>query len=240
MEIIPAIDIRGGRCVRLVQGDYSRETVYSEDPVAVAREWRDRGATRLHLVDLDGAREGRPVNRSVIVAIARAAGIPAQVGGGVRTPLTASAYIESGLDRVIVGTAAIEDAPFLKRLVEDLGDALVVGVDARGGRVMTRGWLQAADVSVLELAPALRDLGVGRFVYTDIERDGMLMGPNIAALVAFIEVAQCPVIASGGVASVDHVRAVRDTGAEGAIIGKALYDGTLQLEHTLTLLGAGA
>ena len=229
MEIIPAIDIRGGRGVRLAQGDYARETVFGDDPVALAQRWVAQGATRLHVVDLDGAREGRPVNHAIVARIARAAGVPVQVGGGVRTLDDALAYCDAGLARVILGTAAVEDRALVAEAATALGAALVVGIDARDGMVMTRGWLHSGDVSALELGAELARLGVGRFVYTDIARDGMLQGMNAAALVEFQRAVGGAVIASGGISAVADVEAAARAGAEGAIIGAALYAGKLTL-----------
>ncbi len=236
MELIPAIDIRGGRCVRLVQGDYARETVYDADPLAVALRWVERGATRLHVVDLDGAREGAPRNRELIERIAASVPVPVQVGGGIRTAEDAVRYREAGLARVILGTAAVEVRSLVAGLAAALGEALVAGIDARDGIVRTRGWLESAGVSAVDLARELRGLGVGRFVYTDIGVDGMLQGPNLPALRQFIAAAGCPVIASGGVARLADLLAIAATGAEAVIAGKALYTGDLRIEAALAAL----
>lgn len=240
MELIPAIDIRGGRCVRLVQGDYARETVYDADPLAVARRWVEGGATRLHVVDLDGAREGAPRNRAVIERIAAGVPVPVQIGGGIRTAADARCYRNAGLARVILGTSAVEDRGLVADLVTALGEALVVGIDARDGVVRTRGWIESAGISAIDLAAQLKKLGVGRFVYTDIGVDGMLQGPNLPALRQFIAVAGCPVIASGGVSRVADLPAIAATGAEAVIAGKALYSGDLRLEEALAVLSAPA
>ncbi len=236
MELIPAIDIRGGRCVRLVQGDYARETIYDADPLAVARRWVEGGATRLHVVDLDGARDGGPRNRELIERIAAGVAVPVQVGGGIRTAEDARRYCAAGLARVILGTSAVEDRALVRELVAALGEALVVGIDARDGVVRTRGWIESAGVAALDLARELRELGVGRFVYTDIGVDGMLQGPNLAALRQFIAAAGCPVIASGGVTRISDLPAIAATGAEAVIVGKALYSGDLQLSEALAAL----
>jgi phosphoribosylformimino-5-aminoimidazole carboxamide ribotide isomerase len=237
MELIPAIDIRGGKCVQLAQGDYARETVFADDPVAAARGWRDRGATRLHVVDLDGAREGRPVNTALVGRIVRAvAPVPVQCGGGVRNPREALMLRDLGVARVIVGTAAVEDLHTVARLVEELGEALIVSIDARDGIVMTHGWLKSGDVPATDLAEDLAAAGVARFVYTDISRDGMLQGPNIDGLRAFIEAAERPVIASGGIVTIEHLRNVAAAGAEAAISGTALYTGALNFEAALAAL----
>lgn len=238
MELIPAIDIRGGRCVRLIQGDYARETVYDPDPVAVACGWEERGATRLHVVDLDGAREGRPANRATVLRIAAAVSIPVQASGGVRSFEDALSLREAGVARVIVGTAAVENRGLVQRLAGEFGDGLIVGIDARSGVVMTRGWLQDGGVMATTLARELAACGVRRFIYTDIARDGMLQGPNLAEFRAFASAAGRPVVASGGIATVAHLRAAEAAGAEAAIVGKALYTGDLQLEDALAALDA--
>jgi phosphoribosylformimino-5-aminoimidazole carboxamide ribotide isomerase len=240
MELIPAIDIRGGKCVQLAQGDYRRETVFGDDPVAAARGWRDRGATRLHVVDLDGAREGRPVNTEIVANIVKAvAPVPVQCGGGIRNPREALMLHDLGVARVIVGTTAVESAHLVARLVEELAEALVVSVDARDGVVMTHGWQRSGDAEATDVGEDLAAAGVARFVYTDIARDGMLQGPNLEALRAFMQAANRPVIASGGISTVGHLRAAAAVGAEGAIVGTALYTGTLNFENALAALAQG-
>jgi phosphoribosylformimino-5-aminoimidazole carboxamide ribotide isomerase len=232
-KVIPAIDLRGGRPVRLYQGDYARETVYGDDPVAVARAWAAAGAPRLHVVDLDGARAGAPEHLAALAAIAAAVEIPVEFGGGIRTREAADAALAAGADRVIVGTAAIEDSSLAQTLAAALGPRLVLGVDARDGLVATRGWLSGSGVAATELVAQARDWGVQRIIYTDIARDGTLTEPNYAGLEAVIAAAGVPVIASGGVAHVDHLVRLRALGAEGAIVGKALYDGAIQLQEAI-------
>jgi phosphoribosylformimino-5-aminoimidazole carboxamide ribotide isomerase len=236
-ELIPAIDLRGGRVVRLYQGDYARETVYSDDPVAVARAFAAAGAPRLHVVDLDGAREGVPRHLATLAAIAAAVPVPVQFGGGIRSRQAAEAALAAGADRVIVGTAAIEAPALAQELAAVLGPRLVLGVDARDGQVATCGWQRTSAVAATELVVAARAWGVTRICYTDIARDGTLTAPNFAALRAVIAAAGVPVIASGGVATIEHLRALRALGAEGAIVGKALYDGALALPAALAALG---
>jgi phosphoribosylformimino-5-aminoimidazole carboxamide ribotide isomerase len=230
---IPAVDIRDGRCVRLVQGDFSRETRYADDPTEMARHWEAQGAQRLHVVDLDGARAGVRANASVIARLLSAVQIPVQVGGGIRSIESAQELLEQGADRVVVGTRAAEDPNAMREWVERLGaERLVVGVDARDGRVATHGWLNLADGDILMLCDRLAEAGVRRVVYTDVGRDGVLDGPDVAMT---REVARrIRVIGSGGVATVEHLRALAQAGAEGAIVGTALYEGRLKLSEVLS------
>lgn len=228
---IPAVDIRGGRCVRLVQGDFARETRYADDPAEVARLWESEGAQRLHVVDLDGAREGARANAAVIRRVLRAVKIPVQVGGGIRSVETARALLEDGADRVVVGTRAAEDPSAMADWVATVGaDRLVVGVDARDGHIASHAWQTVTDVDVVDFGERLSALGVRRVVYTDVGRDGLLGGPNLETTRALAKILN--VIGSGGVASIDDLRALAEAGAEGAIIGTALY------EHRLTLADA--
>ena len=233
MEIIPAVDIRGGRCVRLYQGDYDRETVFSEDPVGMARRWERLGAPRLHVVDLDGARAGRPVNGRVIEELLSAIEIPVQVAGGIRELGVMSRYLEMGADRVILGTAAVHDQPLVSRACASFSGAVVVAVDARRGHVATAGWREASDETPEGLMRRLAELGVPRFIFTDIGRDGTLRGPNFTAVGRLARAFQTPVIASGGVTTVEHLRRLAKLGVEGAIVGRALYDGGLELGEAL-------
>lgn len=240
MEIIPAIDIRGGKCVRLDQGDYDRETVFADDPVEVARRWQTAGATRLHVVDLDGAREGRPRNEEVIRRVIKAVDISVQVGGGNRDVAVIGRYVEAGADRVAIGTAAIKDPTVLIHALGIFpGERIFVGVDARDGMVATEGWRETSSVRALDLIEQLAGFGVRRIFYTDITSDGMLRGPNFAVMNEVVEHAaglEVPmaVIASGGVSSVEHIRRLKLIGVEGAIIGKALYTGDLDIHEALT------
>jgi phosphoribosylformimino-5-aminoimidazole carboxamide ribotide isomerase len=231
---IPAVDIRGGRCVRLVQGDFTRETRYADDPAEMARLWQDQGASRLHVVDLDGAREGVRANAAAIATLLRAIRIPVQVGGGVRSLETARALLDDGADRVVIGTRAAEDPDALGEWIGALGaERLVVSVDARDGMVATHGWQTITDVPVLELCARMAGLGVRRVVYTDVGRDGVLSGPNVETTRQLTTI--IAVIGSGGVASVDDLRALAEAGAEGAIIGTALYQGRLKLSEALAV-----
>jgi phosphoribosylformimino-5-aminoimidazole carboxamide ribotide isomerase len=231
---IPAVDIRGGRCVRLVQGDFARETSYADDPAEMARHWQDQGASRLHVVDLDGARDGVRANAEVISRLVSGIRIPVQVGGGIRSLETARALLDQGADRVVVGTRAAEEPDALAQWVAELGaERLVVGVDARDGRVATHGWISLTDMNVVAFCERLADLGVERVVYTDVGRDGVLTGPNVEITRQVARV--IGVIGSGGVATVEHLRALAEAGAEGAIIGTALYEGRLQLRDALAI-----
>lgn len=233
--MIPAIDLRGGRVVRLVQGDYDRETVFSDDPVATAERWVAAGATRLHLVDLDGAAAGCPVNLAAVRAIRGAVGVPIQFGGGVRTLETVDRLFAEGIERAIVGTAAIERPAFLHDVGARFGARVALGIDARDDVVAVRGWRETSSRTVEELARAARQAGVGWLVVTDIVHDGAYGGTNLATLQTAARESGLPVIAAGGIATLDHLRAVRDVGAAGAIVGRAIYDGTLDLRAALAL-----
>ena len=233
MQIWPAIDILEGRCVRLQQGDYQRETVFGEDPLAVARHWVEQGAECLHLVDLDGARDGQVVNRDVIRAIVQGVSVPCQLGGGIRDEATIATWLESGLDRLVVGTRALQDADWFRGMVRQYPRRLVLGIDARSGRVATDGWLNTSDVSAVELARSLSAEPLAAIVYTDISRDGMLSGPNLDAMAAMRAAVARPLIASGGVTEVEDVVRLARLGVDGCIIGRALYEGRLSLPAAL-------
>jgi phosphoribosylformimino-5-aminoimidazole carboxamide ribotide isomerase len=236
MEIIPAIDIRDGRCVRLYQGDYTQETVFSDDPVAMARRWQDEGAKRLHIVDLDGAREGHPVNDTVVAAIAHDVSIPCQVGGGIRGVEAVDRYLDAGLDRVILGSVAVEQPSVLEAALARHAESVIVGIDARNGRIALHGWRERSSAKAEKLAQRLAALGIQRFIYTDISRDGTLRGPNFAATARLTKCVPVPVIASGGVATLDHIRRLQKTGVEGVILGRALYTGALSLKDVLLMV----
>lgn len=238
IEVLPAIDIRGGRCVRLVQGDYERETVFDDDPTAPARRWIDQGAEMLHVIDLDGAREGRAANAEVVEQIAEL-GKPVQVGGGIRKLDTVQRYIDAGVERIIVGTAAVTDRDFLRDAVNLCGDALTVSVDARAGRVALNGWTEESELPAVALIPQLEDLGVRRFIYTDIASDGMLGGHDESEFGRVAGVARSPVIAAGGIAHPMQIRRLAATGAAGVVLGRALYDGRLRLSDAIEAAEAG-
>jgi phosphoribosylformimino-5-aminoimidazole carboxamide ribotide isomerase len=234
VTIIPAVDIRGGRCVRLWQGRFDAETVYGDDPAAMAERWVSEGAERLHVVDLDGAVAGTPKNQVAVTAILRAAKVPVQVGGGVRDVATIEGYLAAGADRVVVGTRAALDPAFLRDVCRRFPGKVVVAIDARDGRVAIRGWVEATDRSAPDVAREASHAGAAALLYTDIRRDGTQEGPNLEALAVVADAASSPVIASGGVSTAAHVRALAAiTGVEAAIVGQALYRGTLALRDAI-------
>ncbi|MHB8105777.1 MAG: 1-(5-phosphoribosyl)-5-[(5-phosphoribosylamino)methylideneamino]imidazole-4-carboxamide isomerase [Dehalococcoidales bacterium] len=236
MEIIPSIDLRDGRCVRLYQGDYKQETVFSDDPLEVALKWQAMGAPRLHIVDLDGAATGEIINLEIIRNITAAMLIPVQLGGGIRRLETIEALLKSGIDRVILGTAAVEDPQLITEACRRYQESIIVGIDARNGMVATHGWVNKTELSAIELAESMAKKGVRRFIYTDIERDGTLTEPNFSVISGFIDELGLPVIAAGGIASINHLKVLQKLGAEGAIIGRALYTGDIDLKETLNAL----
>jgi phosphoribosylformimino-5-aminoimidazole carboxamide ribotide isomerase len=233
MEIIPAIDIRDGKCVRLYQGDYSRETVFSGDPVGVALDWQSMGAMRLHIVDLDGAATGELKNLDIIAEIAGSILIPVQVGGGIRDIETIGRLFKNGIDRVILGTSAVEDPKMVREACHRFNRSIIVGIDARDGRVSTRGWKLETDREPVEFARSMMELGVRSFVFTDIRRDGTLTEPNFSALFELIDSTRAQIIASGGVSTITHLKLLKKIGASGAIIGRALYTGDINLKQAL-------
>ncbi len=242
MELLAAIDLKDGMCVRLVQGDFEQVTVFSDDPASTARHWQAQGAHRLHVVDLDGARDGHPVNIAAIKAIRAAVDIPVQVGGGLRNDDTIRATLALGVERVILGTAAVRDPSLLTRSVERYDERIIVGLDARNGWVATAGWTETSQTHVLELLQQLALNGVQRIIYTDIGRDGTLTEPDYETTAALIQPDGAPpaVIASGGVARVEHLVRLAALGVEGAIIGRALYTGNINLPAALAALTKGA
>jgi phosphoribosylformimino-5-aminoimidazole carboxamide ribotide isomerase len=232
--IIPAIDLRGGRCVRLLQGRFDAETVYGDNPAAMAQRWQSEGAVRLHVVDLDGAADGAPRNRDAIAAILKAVAIPVQVGGGVRDAETIDEYVALGVERVVLGTRAALDPSFVQNVCARFPGKVVVAIDARDGRVAIRGWLEATERTALDVAREASAAGAASLLYTDIRRDGTQEGPNLDALAAVAAATPTPVIASGGVATAEHLRSLaRIKGIEAAIVGQALYRGTLSLRDAM-------
>ncbi|MEF9602205.1 1-(5-phosphoribosyl)-5-[(5-phosphoribosylamino)methylideneamino]imidazole-4-carboxamide isomerase [Paracoccus sp. PXZ] len=237
MILYPAIDLKDGNCVRLLRGDMEAATVFGTDPAAQARAFQDAGAEWLHLVDLNGAFAGKPVNAAAVEAILAAIDVPAQLGGGIRDMATIETWLERGLARVILGTVAVEQPALVHEAAMAFPGKIAVGIDARGGRVATRGWAEETDVMAVDLAHRFEDAGVAAIIYTDIDRDGAMAGPNIAATEALARAVNIPVIASGGVSSMQDLMALRATGViAGAISGRALYDGAIDLNAALKAL----
>ncbi len=237
MEIIPAVDIIEGRCVRLVQGRFEDKTVFSEDPVQTAKRWADEGATMLYVVDLDGARLGQPQNLEVVKRIVQAIDAPVQLGGGIRSIESAKAAIDIGVERVIVGTSAALDSNLAEMMIESLGERLIVGIDALNGYVAVHGWQAHTEEEATAFARRMESLGAKRIIFTDISRDGMLSGVNVEAVERMLESVDVPVIASGGVGSMEDIlnlAALGDKGLEGVILGKALYTGAVKLAEALS------
>lgn len=239
MLIYPAIDLLGGRCVRLQQGDYSRETVFSDDPVAVARHWVALGADRLHVVDLDGAKAGRPVNGAVIRHIVETTGVPVQLGGGLRTDADLAAVFDCGIRWAVLGTRALQAPEWLCHVAERYPDRIVLGVDAKEGFVATSGWLTVSQVKAVDLARQVASAPLAAVVYTDIATDGMMSGPNFEALAEMQAAVPLPVIASGGICTLDHLRRLAAAGCWGCIIGRALYEGALDLAEAIQAARGG-
>jgi phosphoribosylformimino-5-aminoimidazole carboxamide ribotide isomerase len=239
MLIYPAIDLLNGCCVRLRQGDYSRETVFSNDPAAIARQWVERGATRLHIVDLDGAKAGKPVNGRAIRQIVEAAGVPCQLGGGIRTDADLSAVFDWGVQWAVLGTRALQAPAWVRAVANRFPQRIVLGVDAKNGFVATEGWLEVSQVKAIDLAKQVSDSPLAAVVYTDIAKDGMMSGPNFEALAEMQAGTPLPVIASGGVCSLGHVKRLAEAKTFGCIIGRALYEGAMNLKEAIAASAAG-
>ncbi len=240
MEVIPAIDLRNGKCVRLFQGRADRETVYYENPVEVAQMWEQKGAKRLHLVDLDGAFKGVPQNQEVIKKIASQLSIPLQLGGGIRDITTVEQLLNLGITRVILGTAAVSNPSLVQELVSKFGEKVIVGVDAQDGMVAVKGWVESSNLKALDLVKDMEQMGVKEIVYTDISRDGTLEGPNLEATREIAENTSVSIIASGGVSCLEDIRrakALESSGISGIIVGQALYTGKFTLEEALEIVG---
>lgn len=236
MIVYPAIDIKNGECVRLVQGDMEKATTYYKNPAAAALRWQNLGAERLHVVDLDGAVAGKPHNTAAVKEILDAVSIPVQLGGGIRDLDTVEMILNMGVERVIIGTAALKDGAFIHNAVSRYGPRIVIGIDARDGCVAVDGWKTASEVRSMELAKRMEAYGVERVVYTDISRDGMLEGPNFEMIEEMVKQTSMSIIASGGISSVDDLIRIRETGAGGAVVGKALYAGSIDLKEALDIL----
>ena len=240
MILYPAIDLKDGQCVRLLRGDMAKATVFGSDPAAQARAFVDAGCAWLHIVDLDGAFAGRPVNAAAVAAILAAVPVPVQLGGGIRDRAAIDGWLARGVARVILGTVALRDPDLVRAAARAHPGRIAVGIDARGGRVAVEGWAEVSDLAALDLARRFEDAGVAAIVYTDIDRDGALQGPNVAATAALARAVDVPVIASGGIASLDDLRALKAARAplDGAICGRALYEGRIDLGEAVRLLAA--
>lgn len=238
MLVIPAIDLKDGRCVRLRQGDMAAETVYSEDVPAMARKWQQGGASVIHVVDLNGAVDGEPRNLPQIEAVMKTVSAKVQVGGGIRNIQTVRRYLNAGVSRVVLGTAALTDRKFLEQACQEFPRRILLGLDARDGKVAVKGWTAVSETKAIDLLKEVSGCNIGAVIYTDISRDGMLSGPNMSALKEVVEFSSFPVIASGGIARVEDLRAIQSLGPriEGAIVGKALYDGKLDYETAVKAL----
>ncbi len=242
MDVIPAIDLLEGRCVRLYQGDYARSQVFNDNPADVARQWVEQGASWLHVVDLDGAKTGKVVNKQAITAIVQAVPVPVQVGGGLRDRTSVAELLDLGVQRVILGTVAVEQPQLVAELCQEFPRQIIVGIDARNGRVATRGWMETSEVLATQLAQQMQELGAAAIIYTDIHRDGTLQGPNLEALRELAAVISIPVIASGGVSSVTDLLsllALEPLGVTGVIVGRALYTGDIFLKEAVQAIGPG-
>jgi phosphoribosylformimino-5-aminoimidazole carboxamide ribotide isomerase len=239
--LFPAIDLKEGLAVRLEQGDIARVTIFHRDPAAQAAAFESQGFEYLHVVDLDGAFTGKPVNADAVDRILESIAIPVQLGGGIRNMATVEAWLEKGVTRVIIGTAAVSDPPFVKQAARDYPGQVAVGLDARDGKVAVEGWAETSELTALEIAKRFEDVGVAAIIYTDVTRDGMLKGLNLDATIALADAISIPVIASGGLASIDDIKALLEPLAAklaGAIAGRALYDGRLDAAEALALIRA--
>ena len=241
MILYPAIDLKDGQCVRLLQGDMARATVFNDDPAAQAAQFAEAGAEWLHVVDLNGAFEGRPVNATAVSSILTAVGLPVQLGGGIRSLETIESWLERGVARVVLGTVAVKDPALVREACAKWPGQVALGIDARGGRVAVEGWAEVSDLEVEDLARRFEDAGAAAVIYTDVDRDGILTGPNLAATAALADAVTMPVIASGGVATLDDLQALAAAPRiAGAIVGRALYDGRVDLRAALSALGESA
>ena len=237
MEIIPAVDIRGGKCVRLYQGDYNQETIFNENPVTAALTWYSQGARWLHIVDLDGAVAGRPQNMGVVEEIIEESGLSIELGGGIRQKEVAEKLLRRGVGRIILGTAAIENRELVQKLCQQFNEAIAVSLDARDGKIAIHGWQKNTVFEVLQLSREMVDAGARRLIYTDIKRDGTLTEPNFDMINKLLAEVNIPVIVAGGISSEEHLRRLKQLGAAGAVIGKALYTGDIDLGEAVIKFG---
>ncbi|WP_040196598.1 1-(5-phosphoribosyl)-5-[(5-phosphoribosylamino)methylideneamino]imidazole-4-carboxamide isomerase [Candidatus Soleaferrea massiliensis] len=233
MIILPAIDIKGGHCVRLYQGDFGTAEKVADSPYTTAASFKEAGAEWIHMVDLDGAKEAKRINQEIFVKVARESGLKVEVGGGIRTMEAVEYYLERGVSRVILGSAAVKDPAFVKEAVHACGERIAVGIDAKNGRVSCDGWLDDSDVDYIELAKRMEQVGVRCIIYTDISKDGTLAGPNLEQLDRINRAVSCDIIASGGISGIEDIRATRSLGLYGTICGKALYAGKLDLREAI-------
>ncbi|MFC5711285.1 1-(5-phosphoribosyl)-5-[(5-phosphoribosylamino)methylideneamino]imidazole-4-carboxamide isomerase [Thalassorhabdus alkalitolerans] len=234
--IYPAIDMRGGKCVRLLQGDYEKETVYGDSPFDMAKRFADSGASWIHMVDLDGAKEKKRVNDNHVLEVAKNLDVKVQIGGGIRTEEDVAYYLEHGVDRVILGSVAVNNPEFAQKMLSLYGERVAIGLDARDGYVAVNGWLETSEVKAVDLGKELASQGAETFIFTDISKDGMLSGPNVKAIAELAEATGKEVIASGGVSSLDDIKELaeyKEKGIGGAIVGKALYTGKVELEDAV-------
>ena len=241
MRIIPAVDIKEGRCVRLIQGKADQETVYSNDPLSMANHWDEEGAQTIHVVDLDGAFQGSPINSEIVKKIIYSSSVDIQVGGGIRTLEAIEKYVKAGAYRVILGTIAQKEPEFVEEACRRFPNKIIIGIDAQNGLVAVKGWVEVSEQKATDLAQKMKSFGIAGFIFTDISRDGMLQGPNLESIKEFAECAQLPVIASGGVSRLEDIKnlaKLESYGVEGVIIGKALYDKTISFKEAREALHA--
>lgn len=236
MRIYPAIDIKDGKCVRLLRGNFNDVTVYGDNPAQMAKKWEALGGEYIHVVDLDGALKGHGVNAEVIKEICNSVSVPVQTGGGIRTMADIEAKLSCGISRVIIGTKAVSDAEFVKEAVKKYGDKIVIGIDAKDGMVAIEGWEKTSEFTAVEFGKKMADLGVKTIIYTDIATDGTLMGPNVAAMAEMVKATGIDIIASGGIGTVEHIKSLIPTGVEGVICGRALYTGDVKLDEAINAI----
>lgn len=235
MIIYPAVDVRDGKCVRLTQGEFNKETIYADNPVEMALKWEKMGARYLHVVDLDGARSGKSQNIAVISEMAAKMGIPVQLGGGIRTIEMIENVLSKGIERVILGTSAVKDPELVKRAVKTFENKVVIGIDAKDGMVAIEGWEKTSEFKAVDFAKKMEDLGVKTIIYTDISRDGMLIGPNLKAMEEMVKAVNIDIIASGGVGKIEDIKNLKEVGVSGAIVGRALYTGDVDLKEAIEI-----
>ncbi len=235
MRIYPAIDIKDGKCVRLLKGQFDKVTVYGNNPAQMAKKWEDEGGEFIHVVDLDGAKHGHGVNAEIITEICKSVKVPVQTGGGIRTMDDIEKKLSCGVSRVIIGTSAVRDAEFVRKAVEKYGDKIVIGIDAKDGMVAVEGWEEVSEFGAVEFAKKMESLGVKTIIYTDIATDGTLAGPNVAAMREMVENTSMDIIASGGIGNIEHIKSLIPTGVEGVIVGKALYTDSVKLDDAISI-----